>query len=100
MFAGPDPVRQMILVAPSCTYYAFSLELYFKCLSTIHSGIVKHDHDLVKLFKEIAPDTQRRIKEVFAERSAQDDPRDRELETALSAATGGLNHEDFDALLA
>lgn len=83
-----------IVIAPVGTYNAFSLELFFKCLAAIHTGVVPRSHNLKVLFDKIAPATQIRIRAVHAGYVEGYD-----VGVELARITGGPHPQDFDAVL-
>jgi hypothetical protein len=49
---------------PIGTLGAFTLELYLKCLLVLQNGEVEREHDLRKLFDELTPATQQRLRDL------------------------------------
>lgn len=50
---------------PAYTLYAFSLELYLKCVIAIEKNMAPRKHKLYELYKEIGFENQNRLKELY-----------------------------------
>ena len=81
------------LMAPYAVAGAFALELYLKCILSIERANPKKEHDLVKLFALVSPQTQTRIREHFLNQS----PVATLVRLALESKVG--KPIDFDATL-
>jgi hypothetical protein len=67
LYERTDGKHAMHFLIPSYVLFAFSLELYFKCIKIIDSGRASPGHDLLELYKATGRANQARLKELYAE---------------------------------
>lgn len=54
-------------IAPTMVLYAFSVELYLKCLHEMDTGSAPHSHNLLDLYNKLQPATQNSLKKTYEE---------------------------------
>jgi hypothetical protein len=87
-------------LVPSYVLFAFSLELYFKCISTIAVGRASRGHDLLELYKSTGHANKARLQELYAASIKGGLTKRLQFKTALEEVGAEVPHpEDLEAVL-
>ncbi len=100
LYEKADGPRTMDHIIPSYVLFAFSLELYLKCLAILDSGAQLWNHDLLGLYKQISPANQSRLKELYADSVRHGLEKRLHFKATLEEAGAQMvNPDDLEAVL-